>query len=92
MKIYWDATKNTQIKSKRGIGFEEIESLLLSNAPFFIEDHPDNTKYPHQKIIYIQQDDYMIAIPCVKHEDGYFCKTLFPSRKATKRFLYSNTL
>ena len=90
MKIYWDEEKNTQIKIKRGIGFEEIESIIVSDALFSIKDHPNSTKYPHQKIIYVQKDDYIIAIPCVPHEDWYFCKTLFPSRKATKKILYPN--
>ncbi len=87
MTLYWDEEKTQHLKAERGVSFEEIEILIWNWAKYFLEDSYKKEHYSHQKILYVPKDDYMIEIPCVSHLDGYFCKTLYPSRKATKRFL-----
>ena len=87
MKLYWNEEKNRVLKMTRNITFEDIEMIIREDEIFNIEDHPNQDKYPHQKILCVEKDDYMFVVPCVSHEDGYFLKTIYPSRKVTKRLL-----
>ena len=43
-------------------------------------------KYPGQKILMVQVDDYVYAIPFVESDTEIFLKTIIPSRKATKQY------
>jgi uncharacterized DUF497 family protein len=84
MILYWDAEKSQLLKETRGIEFASIEAMIQAGCPYKLMDHHNKDIYSHQKVIHIQKDDQIIEIPCVPHLDGYFCKTLYPSRKATK--------
>lgn len=46
----------------------------------------DFRNYPKQKILYVVLDDYVYLVPTVEAGDVCFLKTIFPDRKATKRF------
>ena len=86
MKIYsWNPEKNEKLIAERGISFEEI--LLNIELGFEIEiyDHPNQEKYPGQKISAVLVEDYVYLVPFIESEDGIFLKTIIPSRKATKR-------
>jgi hypothetical protein len=48
--------------------------------------HPNSKKYPDQKIFIIDIDDYCYLIPFVENNDEIFLKTIFPSRKYTKKY------
>jgi len=50
-------------------------------------NHPNKKKYPNQKILIIDVDEYAYLVPCVIDKDEYFLKTIIPSRKATKKYL-----
>jgi len=43
-------------------------------------------KYPGQKILMVQVDDYVYAIPFMESDTEIFLKTIIPSRKATKQY------
>ena len=47
-------------------------------------EHPNQEKYPGQKILIVQVDDYVYAVPFVETE--IFLKTIIPSRKATRKY------
>lgn len=87
MKFYWNEEKNKVLKITRNITFEDIEKIIQENGAYDVEEHPNQEKYPHQKILCVEKDEYMFVIPCVSHEDGYFLKTIYPSRRVTKRLL-----
>ena len=50
-------------------------------------DHPDQKKYPNQKMAIVEIDGYACLVPYVEDGEGVFLKTVIPSRKATKRYL-----
>jgi len=50
-----------------------------------VYDHPNQEKYPGQKISAVIVEDYVYLVPFIESEDGMFLKTIIPSRKATKR-------
>ena len=85
--ILWDEEKNNLLKQSRGISFERVAVLLEQKHVLDIIDHPDQPKYPGQKVAIVEIDGYAYLVPYVPHKDGIFLKTIIPSRKATKQYL-----
>ncbi len=86
MTIYsWNPEKNKKLILERGISFEEIVLNIELGHEIEIYDHPNQEKYPGQKISAVIVEDYVYLVPFVESEDGIFLKTIIPSRKATKR-------
>lgn len=80
--------KNQWLLKERGISFEEIIAAIENNQILDIIEHPNQDKYPHQKMYVIQINNYIYLIPFVKkNEETIFLKTAFASRKATKFYL-----
>ena len=52
-----------------------------------IVDHPNQDKYPDQKIALVMINDYVYLVPYVENREGIFLKTIIPSRKATEKYL-----
>lgn len=50
-------------------------------------DHPNQKRYPGQKIMVVEIDNYAYLVPYVRNEEKVFLKTIIPSRKATKKYL-----
>lgn len=48
-------------------------------------EHENKAKYPNQLIYEIDVGGYVHVVPVVRDGDTLFMKTIFPSRKATKR-------
>ena len=45
-----------------------------------------STHYPHQKMMVVEMDDYLILVPFVEDQEKIFLKTAFKSRKITKKY------
>jgi uncharacterized DUF497 family protein len=84
--IAWNLQKNEVLKSERGVSFEDI--VFHSHAGDIIDtfDHPNQEKYPGQKIHAIAVEDYVYLVPFVESDEEVFLKTIIPSRKATKLY------
>ena len=85
--INWDRGKNQTLISSRGISFEDIlfaidNEKLMDDLP-----HPNRKKYPNQRIMMVDIENYIYAIPYIENEKEIFLKTIIPSRKATKEYL-----
>jgi hypothetical protein len=50
-------------------------------------EHPNQDRYPGQKIAVIRIDDYVYLVPYVENDDEIFLKTIIPSRKATNKYV-----
>jgi len=88
MEIFrWNTEKNEVLDGERGITFEEIVQKIESGAKVIETDHPNKKKYPNQKILIVDVDGYAYLVTCVIDKNGYFLKTIIPSRKATKKYL-----
>ncbi|MCF6767714.1 DUF4258 domain-containing protein [Thiotrichales bacterium 19S11-10] len=81
----WDDEKNKILIKERNIGFEQIREKIINGDIVDIIKHPNQQKYAHQKILLIEVDDYIYAIPYVENEQHIFLKTIYPSRKITKQ-------
>ncbi|MEH6504184.1 MAG: BrnT family toxin [Cycloclasticus sp.] len=88
MKTYtWNSDKNELLKQERGICFEEIVLNIQLGNELDIYDHPNQERYPKQKISVIAVEDYAYLIPFVESNEEIFLKTIIPSRKATKQYI-----
>jgi hypothetical protein len=87
MELLWDNIKNRWLKENRSISFEAIAVAIESNKILDILKHPNNDKYPDQLLILVNINDYVYVVPAVIQSDGYFLKTIFPSRKYTDEYL-----
>ena len=88
MKYYdWDSEKNERLKIERGISFEDIVFEIFQGAEVDILNHPNQSKYPGQRISVVVVDEYAYLVPYVESESVIFLKTIIPSRKATKKYV-----
>lgn len=76
--IRWDEEKSALLKLERGLSFEEAvqgEYLALLRHP----------KRSGQWLYLVKVAGYVWVAPCVYDGTDWFLKTLFPSRKYTKK-------
>lgn len=88
MKSYaWSSDKNEQLIRERNISFEEIVVNIYLGNEVDVFDHPNQGRYPGQKISVVVVEDYVFLVPYIETEEEVFLKTIIPSRKATKQYL-----
>ena len=88
MKYYnWYPEKNEKLKKERNISFEEVVFHIHNGDEVAIIDHPNQSRYPNQKMSIVVIDGYAYLVPFVESETEIFLKTIIPSRKATKRYV-----
>lgn len=86
MQYEWNSEKNEWLKKERNISFEQVIFHLLRGDLWKVADHPEQEKYPGQKIYFVLIDGYIYLVPYVKEGEQVFLKTIIPSRKATKDY------
>jgi hypothetical protein len=82
----WNPEKNQLLLPEHGILFERIVFEIASGNELAVLDHPNQEKYPGQKISMVQVEDDVYADPFIETDLEIFLKTIIPSRKATKQF------
>jgi len=88
MKIYaWNSDKNDIIMQERGVSFEDIVLNINLGNELDIYDHPNQERYPGQKVSVVLVEAYAYLVPFIENNDEIFLKTIIPSRKATKYYL-----
>lgn len=85
--INWSPEKNIQLKADRGISFEEVLVAISQGGLLDIVDHPNTTKYAHQKIMVVRIIDYACLVSFVETEKEIFLKTIIPNCVATRKYL-----
>ncbi len=88
--VNWYPDKNQELIENRGISFEEVVFFLQQGSLIDDIEHPNNDKYPNQRIFVLNMDDYVYLVPYVEDRKEIFLKTVIPSRKATKQYLEKN--
>lgn len=83
----WNPEKNEALKDERGVSFERIVVAIESDGLLDVLAHPNQEKYPRQRIFVVAADNYAYLVPFVEEEDYFFLKTIIPSRKATRDYL-----
>ena len=75
----WNPEKNQLLLRERGISFERIVFEIASGDELAVLDHPNQEKYPGQKISMVQVEDYVYAVPFIETDLEIFLKTIIPS-------------
>ncbi|MBK6618511.1 MAG: toxin [Nitrosomonas sp.] len=75
--------RNQQLVAGRGISFEDVVFYLQQGALLDDVEHPNEDKYPNQRVFVINIDDYVHLVS----RKEIFLKTVIPSRKTTKQYL-----
>ena len=83
----WSAETNSALKAQRGISFECMVVAVESGGLLDILAHPDQARYPRQRILVVAHDSYAYLVPFVEEENHFFLKTIIPSRKASRDYL-----
>lgn len=86
VKYEWDPEKNAWLKRERNISFEQVIFHLSQGDVWKMADHPDQKRYPGQKIYFVIVEDYIYLVPHIVTKEYIFLKTIIPNRKATKDY------
>jgi len=86
-KIVWSQTKNELLKRTRDISFEDILISISSKLFIKIEEKHFNKKFPHQKILYVEYNNYIYIVPFDEKKEEIFLITIYPSYKKTIELL-----
>jgi hypothetical protein len=91
MTFNWNNDKNIWLQLNRNISFEQIVIAIESGDFLEIMKHP-SLAYPNQFMILVKIDDYIYCVPAIANDNEFFLKTIYPSRKYTKKFLENRGL
>ena len=83
----WNADKNNQLQAERQINFQSIVSAITGGKLLDNIQHPNQEKYPNQRIFIVEIDRYVYLVPFLEDDTELFLKTIIPSRKMTKQYL-----
>ena len=81
------ARPNPSLKLSRRVSFESMVVAVESEGLLDIVEHPNQAKYPKQRLLVVSSDGYVYLVPFVEEADHFFLKTVIPSRKATRDYL-----
>lgn len=83
----WNERKNALLKVERGVSFEDVVFHIDHGNVLEVLAHPDQEKYPGQRVCIVEMDEYAYVVPFVESEAEVLLKTIIPGRKLTKRYL-----
>ena len=68
MSVFGEAT----LAANRGISFERVVVAVESGSLLDILAHPNQTKYPRQRILVVAADHYVYLVPFIEEEAYFF--------------------
>ena len=84
----FSAEKNLLLIKERDISFEDAVAALDNDKLLDTIVHHNSARYPSQEIYIIDINSYVYLVPFIrKNKQTVFLKTIFPSRKLTKKYL-----
>ena len=81
--VEFDPEKSRKIRKERGLGFEELVTLIEGNGIVADFPHPNQAAHKGQDIWYVDVDDYIWSVIHIKKGGTARLITAFPNRKAT---------
>jgi len=77
----FDNEKNEILYRKRGVTFQMVIASIADHGILLDFDHPNQQKYPKQKVLVVDIDGYAYCVPYVVNGSTWFLKTIYPSRR-----------
>jgi hypothetical protein len=81
----FDPQKNAWLIRERRISFEQIIALIDGGKLIQVLEHHNAERYPNQLLYEVDVDGYVHVVPVVGEGRTLFLKTIYPSRKATRK-------
>ena len=79
-KFIWNPEKNKQLAEERGVSFERIVFAIQRGDLIDVFDHPNQDRYPGQRVYAVSINNYVYLVPFVKEDEStHFLKTIIPS-------------
>ena len=82
----WDDEKNELLQRERGISFEDVKYLLTSEDLLDDIPHPDQERYPGQRLYIVRINNLAWAVPYRRTACYLFLYTAYPSQKFTRMY------
>jgi uncharacterized DUF497 family protein len=88
MDFVWDNEKDALLRTTRGVSFEQIVQAVEDGLLIDVLENPNQQKYPGQRFMLVDFESYIYVVPFLwEPEQGRaVLKTVYPSRKYTKRY------
>ena len=86
----WNDEKNQLLKVERNVSFEDVIVSLNNGKLLDIVSNPSAGR-EGQYCLIIDICNYVYIVPFVKNEATFFLKTIYPSRKQTRKYLQEVT-
>lgn len=83
----WNEVKNDSLREERDVCFEDIVIAINQGKLLDVLAHHNPDKYGGQMVYVVLMYDYVYLVPFVEDDEKIFLKTIFPSRKLTKKYL-----
>ena len=81
----FDPEQNAWLIRERGVSFEQIIALVEGGKLIQVLEHPDQERYPGPLVYAVDVNGYVHVVPVVKQGRTLLLKTIYPSRKATRK-------
>lgn len=89
LNLQYNEYKNQILKTSRGVDFQDVIKAIKEGNIIDDINHFNPNQYPDQRILIININDYIYAVPYIKNHktNTLFLTTIYPSRKLTKEYL-----
>lgn len=82
----WNNEKNILLIEERNVCFEDIVTCIENDKLLDIVKNPSQVR-SSQLCLIVDISDYAYVVPFVKSGNTFFLKTIYKSRKQTKKYL-----
>lgn len=82
--INYNQEKSDLLKAIRGISLKEVAEMVVNNIN--IIEIIENQNYTNQSYFVLNINNYIWFCPFVETDSEIFLKTVFPNRKANKKY------
>lgn len=76
----WSEIKDAKLRQERGLSFLDVMSALERDDIIYFGAHYDS-KRQNQILLVVLISEYPHVVPAIPNDDGFFLKTIFPSRR-----------
>ena len=81
MNFAFDPKKSDLLLQERGVSFPMVIEAISEKGMLMNFQHPNQARYPNQKVLVVELNDYTYCVPYVLEGDTWFLKTIYPSRR-----------
>ncbi len=86
IEFEWSDEKNRRLKEERNVCFEDVVIGVDNDRLLDIVKNPSLNR-GDQFCLIVEIGSYAYVVPFVKNDQIFFLKTVYPSRKQTKKYL-----